>query len=365
MRRRTAPLENSGVLAALSLWLLLPASAIAEPVAAVPLAKPAAEPAAAPAPPPYDPARPETWRLSAKLGKASPEREALIADLTRKSTDPFEEPLTLEEAERVLDDQRAQPIYGEKTVQVIAPSMASRHHQTHVDLLKQFLRKDRLVAGARFYREKEAVLTRWAKKHQVEATVVVSILMWESALGTITGDYFAFNSFVSQGWFAPEASEVALASAAEKRLFDPKRQAEKIAVVQERARRNLVILMRQCKAKGMDPLSVKGSWAGALGFPQFMPASLRWAEDGDGDGKIDLYTFDDSIASIARYLDENGFAKDRAKAVWAYNHEDGYVKGVLAYADALKKELALPAAKPASDAGQPSPSPGAAANPAP
>ena len=85
---------------------------------------------------------------------------------------------------------------------------------------------------------------------------------------------------------------------------------------------------------------MKGSWAGALGFPQFMPASLQWAEDGDGDGKIDLFDMDDSIASVGRYLKEHGFAKSPQRAVWDYNHEDAYVQGVLAFAAALKKELA-------------------------
>ena len=106
------------------------------------------------------------------------------------------------------------------------------------------------------------------------------------------------------------------------------------------------MLVRQCAARNIDPLTVKGSWAGALGYPQFMPASLRWAEDGDGDRKIDLYTFDDSIASIARYLVEFGFARDREKAVWGYNHEAAYVSGVLAFADALTARIKPDAGSP-------------------
>ena len=86
-----------------------------------------------------------------------------------------------------------------------------------------------------------------------------------------------------------------------------------------------------------------------------MPASLRWAEDGDGDGKIDLFTFPDSIASIGRYLKDHGFGptpESQRKAVWGYNHEDAYVEGVLAFAKALKeRKSATPkAAKAASSA---------------
>ena len=57
--------------------------------------------------------------------------------------------------------------------------------------------------------------------------------------------------------------------------------------------------------------------------------------DFNGDGKIDLFNFDDSIASVGRYLSENGFSKGKSKAVWAYNHEAAYVEGVLAFAEAL------------------------------
>ena len=49
-----------------------------------------------------------------------------------------------------------------------------------------------------------------------------------------------------------------------------------------------------------------------------------------------MFNFDDSIASVGRYLNENGFSRvGRSKAVWSYNHEAAYVEGVLAFADAL------------------------------
>jgi membrane-bound lytic murein transglycosylase B len=246
--------------------------------------------------------------------------------------------------------------------------------------MAMFLKPERVQAGARFAREKQEVLARAEKAHGVDRYVVVGILMWESRLGQVTGDYVAFNAFVSQAYFAEEASAVALTRKGEKGLIDEARQVQRVNTIRERARKNLLALVRQCKARGMDPFAAKGSWAGALGFPQFMPASLRWAEDGDGDGKIDLFTFDDSIASVANYLEQHGYAKSAEKAVWAYNHEDAYVKGVLAFAQALREELARPAADAgsaaqdaprdaavpasASPAGAPAPDAGAAAAPA-
>lgn len=289
----------------------------------------------------YDPAVPATWRLSVKLKPDGGLREGLIAELTAPvPTDGGavgETALTRAEAQALLDDPRAELVYGDKTVSIVAPSMVTRHRQEHLDLMKLFLKPERVAAGAQFAKDKEAVLAATEKKTGVDREVIIGILMWESKLGTITGEYRAFNAFTSQLFFVDEANGVAMSKKEEKKLLDDAAQKRRVTTIRDRARKNLLALVRQCKTRGMDPLEVKGSWAGALGFPQFMPASLRWADDGNGDGKIDLFNMDDSIASIGRYLGEHGFKQSAKKAVWGYNHEDAYVEGVLAFADALKK----------------------------
>jgi membrane-bound lytic murein transglycosylase B len=316
----------------------------------------------------FEPKSPATWRLVHKLGPGTLARSKLIADLCAPATSPGEAALSPAEAEALLADPRAQLIYGEKTVAIVAPSWVTRQRKDHVDLLKLFLKPERVRAGLDFVRSHASALERAAARHAVDREVLVSILMWESRLGATTGDYAAFNSFASQAFFIEEANEVALSGAngaTERRLYDAKRQAERVEAIRSRARSNLLALARTCKARAIDPLSIKGSWAGALGFPQFMPASLRWAEDGDGDGKIDLFTFDDSIASIAHYLEAHGFAKNREEAVWGYNHEEAYVKGVLGYADALKAALAKIAPEPSGQGAAGGPAGGASAQPAP
>lgn len=288
----------------------------------------------------FDATRPSTWTAAAKLGPGTPEREALISELTGKaSVGVGEKPLTRAEAEAILDDPRAQEVYAEKTVSIVAPSMLKRQRQSHLDLMKLFLTPERLEAGAAFAKQHEAVLSKVEASTGVDRGVIVGILMWETKLGTITGDYVAFNAFVSQAFFIDEANQVALSQKEEKAALNKEAQAKRVETIRARARKNLLALLRQCKAKGIDVFTLKGSWAGALGFPQFMPASLRWAADGNDDGVIDLFDFDDAIASVGNYLKAHGYAQDKQKAVWGYNHEDAYVKGVLAFGEALGAKL--------------------------
>ncbi|MFC3615411.1 lytic murein transglycosylase [Lutimaribacter marinistellae] len=75
----------------------------------------------------------------------------------------------------------------------------------------------------------------------------------------------------------------------------------------------LIAALRIAEAGHKPARGMKSSWAGALGQPQFMPTSfLDYAADGDGDGRADIWGSEaDTIASIARYLDEHGWVSGR------------------------------------------------------
>jgi membrane-bound lytic murein transglycosylase B len=149
----------------------------------------------------------------------------------------------------------------------------------------------------------------------VRREILVAILRIETDFGRNTGNYPLVNSFLTMA------------------LIENRRSSW--------AEEELGQLLFLCRRQNRDPLSLKGSWAGAFGFPQFIPSSyLEYGVDGDGDGTVDLYNLTDALASIANYLksfgwSENDFGKNR-QAVWAYNHCDSYVKAVFAYARAIK-----------------------------
>ena len=115
------------------------------------------------------------------------------------------------------------------------------------------------------------------------------------------------------------------------------------ALIEKRAARKTRWAIKELKAleeidaRGvMDVSRLNGSWAGAFGYPQFLPSSYRtWAVDGDGDGTIDLYHFPDAAHSIANYLRDNGWTSKRSrqrKAVHHYNNSDAYVNAVFTLA---------------------------------
>jgi membrane-bound lytic murein transglycosylase B len=94
--------------------------------------------------------------------------------------------------------------------------------------------------------------------------------------------------------------------------------------------------------ENVDPVAIKGSYAGAMGISQFMPSNIpELAKDGNNDGSIDLFNHADAIASIAFYLKHHGWkpgiSRQKAeKVVHHYNHSERYVDTVLKISKLLK-----------------------------
>lgn len=146
-----------------------------------------------------------------------------------------------------------------------------------------FLTKDRVEKGLAFWREHEAVLARAEATYGVPAEVILAILGVETKFGGNKGKNRVIDSLATLGFDYPPRAP----------FF-------------RKELREFLILARE---NGMDPLNTWGSYAGALGYPQFMPSSWRrLAVDFDGDGKVDLINSPvDAIGSIANYFKANGW----------------------------------------------------------
>lgn len=259
---------------------------------------------------------------------------ALLAELAR-ADDEAGSSMSAAELRALLDDPRAADVYRPELMKVVTPESKKLQSQEHRSFLGIFMKEAKLAAGAGFLGQHADELEQARAKFGVEPQDITSVLMWESDLGKATGTYRVVNVYLGQLLFM----DVALADCERITPLPPglgrDAHLKRLANKKKRATEYLAALLRACKAKHVDPLEVRGSWAGAIGFPQFMPTSYRFAVDGDGDGAIDLYSFPDAIASIASYLSQHGYAVSRAGAIHEYNPEDEYVRGVMRYADAI------------------------------
>lgn len=181
--------------------------------------------------------------------------------------------------------------------------------------------------------------SRMEATYGVPRNVAVSLLFVETRLGTNLGKRNAFETLASMASTTnPDAIPewmVQLPGA-----YDHKDWvAEKMRIKADWAYNELKALLRHSRANGLDPMHMPGSIYGAIGICQFMPTSLlRYGADGDGDGRIDLFTTADAVTSLGRYLKENGWkpGMDRAgrhKALRRYNNLAIYADTILTLAD--------------------------------
>lgn len=104
---------------------------------------------------------------------------------------------------------------------------------------------------------------------------------------------------------------------------------------------HLVYLANELK---IDPLSIMGSFSGAIGPAQFIPSTFRsYGIDGNGDGIRNPYNMADAKASIGYYLKSSGWSEDaslaiKRDAIWQYNHSRVYVNTIMLLYDELSRQ---------------------------
>ncbi|MFH1035058.1 MAG: lytic murein transglycosylase [Pseudomonadota bacterium] len=203
---------------------------------------------------------------------------------------------------------------------------------------RQFLRPETVARARHFARQEAPVLAEAQRKSGVPPEVVVAILTIESGLGTYTGKWPTVGVLASQAVLDSPPARQRLA-----RVWPPKQRRylstpqcdQRFRKRAAWARAELWGLIQIAKQRGVSPLSFKGSPAGALGMPQFMPSSLlKWGTDGDQDGRVDLNQKADAIHSVAVYLAAHGWRaglsrQGQYQVVHTYNHSQPYVNTVL------------------------------------
>lgn len=156
-----------------------------------------------------------------------------------------------------------------------------------------FIQPDRIQQGVEFWHAHATTLAQAEQRYGVPASMIVAILGVETRYGRTQGKESAFNSLAT---FA----------------FDYPRRAPYFRSELE----NYLLLTREMS---LDPLTLKSSYAGALGQPQFMPSSYRnYAVDATGKGYSNLFSNEnDVILSVANYFKAHGWLENQPVTVQA------------------------------------------------
>ena len=149
-----------------------------------------------------------------------------------------------------------------------------------------FVKKKRIVDGKQFIKKNIDTLQRAEKEFGVPKEIITAILGVETNFGNNMGSYRVIDSLTTLGFDDPRRSK----------FF----------------RSELIQLFLLTRENNLDILKIKGSYAGAMGYSQFISSSYRaYAIDYDGDGYVDLFnSIDDAIGSIANYLKRHGWKKE-------------------------------------------------------
>ena len=151
-----------------------------------------------------------------------------------------------------------------------------------------FMTAERIDAGVRFWTEHAAVLARAEQEYGVPASIIVAIIGVETFYGRNTGNFRVIEALGTLAFHYPPRATFFRAEL-----------------------ENFFLLARD---ENLDALTPTGSYAGAMGLPQFMPSSFRnFAVDFDRDGHRDIWRNpDDAIGSVANYLKKHGWVARQA-----------------------------------------------------
>jgi len=177
---------------------------------------------------------------------------------------------------------------------------------------KIFLTEERIEAGVAFWQQHESELKRIADSSGVPIEIIVGIIGVETYYGRITGNYRVLDALTTLAFYYPRRSA----------FFT----------------RELEQFLLLVRSEALDATEPTGSYAGAMGRPQFMPSSYRaYAVDSTGDGKRDIWNnWSDVAGSIANYF---------LKHQWRPGDQ---VAAAATLTDGFEGPIAKPALKPSS-----------------
>ncbi|MDC8757544.1 lytic murein transglycosylase B [Janthinobacterium fluminis] len=207
-----------------------------------------------------------------------------LDDMVRKHQ--FERP--------ALEALLAKVRYVETTIQLMKPAPPGKPKNWQA-YRQRFVEPVRIDAGVQFWNDNADALARAESVYGVPADIIVGIIGVETVYGRNTGRFRVLDALTTLAFAYPDT---------------PTRGARMAFF-----RGELESALLFARQSNIDPLTLLGSYAGAVGLPQFMPSSiLQHAVDFDGDGRVDLRgSAADAIGSVANFLVRHGWQRDLAR----------------------------------------------------
>ncbi|MGB4497717.1 MAG: lytic murein transglycosylase B [Methylococcaceae bacterium] len=247
-----------------------------------------------------------------------PESKEIVPSIQIEPHRPISKP-TLPE---IISPTTTTPLLINQNVKNFVQKMATKHHfneyeltqllQSAVikdDILKRiaspsegmpwhkyrkiFLTETRIENGVKFWRENAEALEGISVKTGVAPEIIIAIIGVETGYGKNMGNHRVLDALVTLAFAYPQRSP----------FFTGE----------------LEQFLLLCREENMNPQEPLGSYAGAMGYPQFMPSSFRsLAKDFEHDGHRDIWKNPrDAIASVANYFEKNGWQREQRVAVRA------------------------------------------------
>ncbi len=167
---------------------------------------------------------------------------------------------------------------------------------------KKFITPDNVQNGVVFWNQYEDALNRAWQVYGVPPEIIVGIIGVETRWGRVMGKTRIFDALATLSFNYPRRAE----------YFSGE----------------LETFLLMARDEQDDPLNLKGSFAGAMGYGQFMPSSYKqYAVDFSGDGHINLWDPVDAIGSVANYFKAHGWVKGDQVAVMANGQAPGLPNG--------------------------------------
>lgn len=222
------------------------------------------------------------WLLAALLPLNLP---AQTLDVSRAELKSFIERMESQGFERASLEKLLAKAESKESI-LTAMSRPAEKTLSWQEYRARFITEQRISQGVQFWLEHRELLDKAEQRWQIPAQYILAIIGVETSYGRITGKYRVIDALSTLAFDYPPRSEYFLAE--------------------------LEQFLLMTREEQLDPLSLLGSYAGAMGPPQFMPRSIRkFAVDADNDGKRNLWSdWDDIISSVANYLHVHGWKGD-------------------------------------------------------